>query len=353
MKPVAVDAMGGDHAPAAVVEGAALAARRGLGPIVLVGDQDAIRRAAASARLVLVDREPVDPNEVAVAHADEAIAMNESPVKAARTKRGSSLHVACGLVRDGRACGLVSAGNSGALMAVALLTLRRIPRCERPAIAAVLPTRGAPSVLLDVGANVECRAPHLAQFGIMGAAYAEIRLSRATPSVGLLSNGTEPSKGTELLREADALLKTTRLRYVGFIEGRDLPMGEVDVVVTDGFTGNVALKLSEGVALAVVERLKSALRTSVIGALGGLMARGALRSLKQTLDWGRTGGAPLLGIDGVVVAAHGSSSADAVANGIRVTRELAQLDLVGRLRASLAAADVPQSGTQSLGGLVP
>jgi len=345
--------MGGDHAPAAVVEGAALAARRGLGPIVLVGDQHAIRHAAVRIGLTLVDRDPVGLDDVAVVNADEAIAMDESPVKAARVKRGSSMHVACGLVRDARACGVLSAGNSGALMAVALLTLKRIPRCERPAIAAIMPTRGAPSVLLDVGANVECRAPHLAQFGVMGAAYAEIRLSRAEPRVGLLSNGTEPSKGTELLREADTLLKTTGLRYVGFVEGRDLPMGAVDVVVTDGFTGNVALKLSEGIALALVDRLKIALKASVMSALGGLMARGALMSLKQELDWGRTGGAPLLGIDGVVVAAHGSSGADAVANGVRVTRELAQLDLVGRLRAALASADVPQSGTHSLGGLMP
>jgi len=345
--------MGGDHAPAAVVEGAAFAARRGLGPIVLVGAQDAIRREASRIGLVLFGGDPQGPNDVSVEHADECIAMDESPVRAARAKRGSSMHVACGLVRDGRACGVLSAGNSGALMAVALLLLKRIPRCERPAIAAILPTRGTPSVLLDVGANVECRAPHLAQFGVMGSAYAEIRLGRSAPRVGLLSNGTELTKGTELLREADALLRSTGLSYVGFVEGRDLPMGAVDVVVTDGFTGNVALKLSEGIAFAMVDRLRNALKATVMGALGGLMARGALMSLREELDWGRIGGAPLLGIDAVVVAAHGSSGADAVANGVRVTRELAQLDLVNRLRAALASADVPQSGTNSLGGLMP
>jgi glycerol-3-phosphate acyltransferase PlsX len=191
------------------------------------------------------------------------------------------------------------------------------------------------------------------QFGLMGAAYAQIRLSRSTPSVGLLSNGTEPGKGTELLREADQMLRDTSLNYAGFIEGRDLPLGAYDVVVTDGFTGNVVLKVSEGIALALLDRVREGLKGNLLGALGGLLVRRALRSLRSELDWVRIGGAPLLGVDGVVVAAHGSSDAEAVASGIRVTRELADLGLVERLRAALSAADVPQAGTNSLPGALP
>lgn len=347
--------MGGDRAPGAVVEGAALAARQGHGPITLVGDADLVATAARGLGLTLAaPGEPMDRvDAVGVTHADEAITMDESPVKAARSKRASSLHVACGLVKEGRACGVLSAGNSGALMAVSLLVLRRLPKCERPAIAVLMPTRAAPVVLLDAGANVECRPAHLVQFGLMGAAYAQIRLSRSTPSVGLLSNGTEPGKGTELLREADQMLRDTSLNYAGFIEGRDLPLGAYDVVVTDGFTGNVVLKVSEGIALALLDRVREGLKGNLLGALGGLLVRRALRSLRSELDWVRIGGAPLLGVDGVVVAAHGSSDAEAVASGIRVTRELADLGLVERLRAALSAADVPQAGTNSLPGALP
>ncbi len=325
--PVALDAMGGDRAPGVVVEGALLACQKGQGPVTLVGDEAAVR--AELDRLGAGDA-PID-----VVHASETIGMAEHPGKAARTKRDSSMHVGFRLLQEGRACGFVSAGNSGAMMATGLLTVRRIPRCDRPAIASALPTQGSPTVLLDIGANVEVRASHLVQFALMGGAYAEVLLERPRPTVGLLSNGTEPTKGTDTLREAHRLLTTTDLKYVGFVEGRQVPRGEVDVVVTDGFTGNVMLKLSEGIALALLDRLRDELRGDWVGSLGASLIRRSLRRLGERLDWASIGGAPLLGLDGVALVAHGSSTPRAIANAVALARQHAAVDLVGRLKVVL------------------
>jgi glycerol-3-phosphate acyltransferase PlsX len=329
--------MGGDRAPGVVVEGAVAACEAGDGPIVLVGDEAVVR--AEVARCGRSDL-PIE-----IVHAPEVIGMAEHPGRAARAKRESSLHVAFRLVKERRACAVLSAGNSGAMMAVGLLALRRIPRCDRPAIAGILPTRGSPTVLIDMGANVECRAVHLVQFALMGAAYAQVRFGHERPSVALLSNGSEPTKGTETLREAHRLLtSTTDLNYVGYIEGRDLPLGHADVVVTDGFVGNVVLKLSEGIALALVDKVREAVKDDWRGAVGAWLLRRALGTLRAELDPSRVGAAPLLGIDGVAMVAHGGSDPRAIASAIRRTRECVDLRLVERLREVLEASEAPDEG---------
>lgn len=341
-RPVAIDAMGGDRAPAVVVEGAILACEQGHGPIILVGDEDRVRDAMA--------HEGAEAHPIEVVHAAEIIGMAEHPGRAARAKRESSMHVGFRLVKERRASAFVSAGNTGAMMAVGLLTLRRVKRCERPAVASVFPTRRQPIVLLDMGANVECRASHLVQFALMGAAYAEVALGRERPTVALLSNGTEPNKGTEVLREAHRLLTTTDLKYVGFIEGRDLPQGEVDVVVTDGFTGNVVLKVSEGIALALLDLVRDRLKDDLLGSIGAWMMKRALRGLRDELDWVNVGGAPLLGINGIGVVAHGGSNAPAIANAVRLARESESVELVNRLGVALRDSGPPEEalGTAEL-----
>jgi glycerol-3-phosphate acyltransferase PlsX len=330
---VALDAMGGDRAPEVAVAGAVLACAEGLGPIDLVGEAEAVQAALA--------RHGQSQLPIRVVPATEVIGMAENPGRAARTKRDSSMHQGFGLVRSGEACAFVSAGNSGAMMAVGLLTLRRIARCDRPAIAGSLPTRDGHTVLLDLGANVECRASHLVQFALMGAAYAAIKLNRPRPTVGLLSNGTEPSKGTETLREAHRLLTQTDLKYIGFVEGRAVPMGECDVVVTDGFVGNVVLKLSEGIARALFDQIKAELKGDWLGTLGAGLMRKALNRLQNRLDWVNVGAAPLLGLDGLGLVAHGASTPEAIASAIRRAREYAELDLVARVAASLAIEQAP------------
>lgn len=328
--------MGGDRAPSVVVEGAVAACREGDGPVALVGDEGAIRAE--------LERLGAEGLPVEVVPAAEVIGMAEHPGRAARAKRDSSMHVGFRLVRDRKACAFVSAGNTGAMMAVGLLTLRRVPRCDRPAIAGSLPTLGSPTVLVDMGANVECRAMHLVQFALMGATYAEALYGKQRPSVALLSNGSEPTKGTETLREAHRLLTATHLRYVGYIEGRDLPLGKVDVVVTDGFVGNVTLKLSEGIAEALVQKVRERLRGDWLGSLGALLMRRALRSLGEELDPARVGAAPLLGLDGVGLVAHGASDERAIANAVRRAREYVAAGLVGRLRRALEESDGPLEG---------
>lgn len=326
--PIAVDAMGGDHGPAVVVAGALLALENGLGPLSLVGDAGVLRAE--------LERRGASPSALEIIDAPDVVGRDEAPARVARSRRRTSLHVGLRRVRDGEAVGFFSAGHSGAMLATATLTLRRIPGCERPVIAAIMPSARAPIVLLDAGANVECRAAHLVEFAHMGAAYARVHLGRERPTVGLLSNGTEDSKGTDVLREAHARLSAARLAYAGFIEGRDVPQGLVDVVVTDGFTGNVVLKLSEGIASALLERVRSALGRSLVGLVGGFLVKRALRDLRSELDWAEIGGAPLLGLDGVAVVGHGASNASAICSGIRLTRTLARAELVRRLTTALA-----------------
>lgn len=331
--PVALDALGGDAAPQVTLEAARLACARGLGPVTLVVCPD---------RLGPRDLAGL-PEGVRVVEAAEAIAMGESPARAARAKTDSTMHVGLRLVRDGEACAFVTAGNSGAALAVGLVTLKRVEGCERPAIASLMPSLRDPVVLLDMGANIECRASHLAQFALMGAVYARLILGRDRPRVGLLSNGQEPTKGTEPLREAHRALTQVDLNYLGFVEGRDLPMGSCDVVVTDGFVGNVALKLSEGVVEALLLRVRRALEARWWTRLLAALLRAPLRALRAELDWRRIGGAPILGLRGTVVISHGSADAEALCAAIERAREYARQDLPAQVALALERSPLSSS----------
>lgn len=306
---IAVDAMGGDFAPSVVVEGAVLAARESSSSVILVGDRDRVEAELA--------RHPGAGKNISVVHASEVIGMDESPAQAVRKKKDSSLRVCFEMVKRGEADAVVSAGNSGAAMTAGILLLKRLKGVERPAIAVSVPTMKEPAVLLDVGGNVDCKPSHLAQFSIMGDVYARYVLKKERPRVGLLSNGEEEAKGNELTRESNALIKKLDLlNYLGYVEGRDIYQGDVDVVVADGFVGNVVLKLSEGLVEAVTTMLKNEIMSSIASKIGYLLAKEAFRKLKKKIDYAEYGGAPLLGIDGICIISHGRSNAKAIKNAI-------------------------------------
>ncbi|HLI15614.1 MAG TPA: phosphate acyltransferase PlsX [Acidimicrobiales bacterium] len=321
--PVAIDALGGDKAPSEIVAGARRAHEEHGIPVVLVGPTDGTLG---------------DVGGLEVIPASEAIAMDEDPARAVRTKRDATLVRAAEAVRDGRACAMVSAGNTGAAMAAALLRLGRLPRVARPAIATPLPViGGTPTVLIDAGANAECAPEWLVQFAQMATAFARIRYGIEEPSVGLLSIGEEPTKGSPLVKEAHALLAAApRIRFVGNVEGRDLLAGRVDVVVTDGFTGNVALKALEGALEAFMGLLQAVIASSPEARAAGEVLVPALLPYASHVDPEETGGAILLGVDGLCVISHGSSSARAIVNAARVAAEMASVDLVGKVRAAVA-----------------
>jgi phosphate acyltransferase len=315
MVTIAVDAMGGDAAPRAEVGGAIQAARTLDVNVLLVGKEDVLRRELAS-------HEGSASLPIQIHHASEQVTMEDSAAKAVRSKRDSSLRVASRLVRDGVAQGFVSAGNTGAVMATAKMVQGVVQGVDRPALAAVLPTRrGTPVVLVDVGANVDCDPKMLAQFALMGEMYARLILHVQAPRVGLLSIGEEEHKGNESTRLAMPLLKTLPIRFLGNIEGGDIYTGDVDVVVCDGFTGNVALKLSEGLADMFKHMLQELLSASLTRKLGYLLARPAFQDFKKRIDYSEYGGAPLLGVKGVCIICHGRSNAKAIRNAIRVAAE--------------------------------
>ncbi len=320
--------MGGDRAPSVVIEGAVEACRAGAGPLILVGDQARIK-----AELEHFD---LDGLPIGVEHAPESIAMSDSPSRAARSKRESSMHRCFELLKSGEACATVSAGNSGAFLAVGLLSVRRLEGCDRPAIATSLPTTVGPTVLLDVGANVEVRAAHLVQFALMGAAYSSIRHGVERPTVAVLSNGSEANKGTDTLRETHRLLTQTPLNYLGFVEGRDLPEGCADVVVTDGLTGNIVLKLCEGIVGSLFQRIRTAVQANWLSNMASIALKGPLEALYEDLDWQNTGGAPILGLNGLAMVAHGRSTAKAIAQSILRTRAYSQSGLLEAVEAALA-----------------
>jgi glycerol-3-phosphate acyltransferase PlsX len=306
--PVAVDAMGGDNAPQAIVEGAVRAARRGH-PVVLVGDDARVRaelqRLGAGAGL-----------PVTVRHASEVVEMHDHPGQAMRRKKDNSIRVCFELVKSGEACGMVSAGNSGAVMAGAIFVLGRIEGVERPAIISVLPALRGHPLMLDMGANVDCKPSHLVQFALMGEVYSRRVLGVARPKVAVLANGEEDSKGTDLTRAAAQALRKAPIDFRGYCEGRDLLTGDFDVIVTDGFTGNVALKSMEGTAKVIGDLLKQALLSTPISKIGALLVKGALGSMKKKVDWREIGGAPLVGVQGVGFITHGSSDALAIDNAV-------------------------------------
>src|SRR5215831_17762591 len=328
---IALDAMGSDRAPKPEIEGAIHAARHSGTRVLLVGQQEQIK--AELDRHRWASRLPIE-----IVHASEVITMEDKAAQAVRAKRDSTMRVGVRLVRDGRAAGFVTAGNTGAAMATAKIVLGALPGVDRPALAAVFPTAlGTGAMLLDVGANVDCKPENLEQFAVMGEIYFRSIFGTRRPSVGLLSIGEEETKGNELTREAFQLLRRLPLNFVGNVEGRDLYNGEVDVIVTDGFVGNVALKTSEGVANLVRSALKEALKATITRQVGYLLSRSAFTDFKKRLDHTEYGGAPLLGVKGVCIITHGSSNANAIKNAIRVASELANSGVNEKIEKGLAA----------------
>lgn len=326
---IALDAMGGDHAPGQIVRGAVLAARQLGVEVALVGDEETVRRAMRS------DGPP--DGRLTVVPAGSVIGMDEHGATAARQKRDASINVGLREVKEGRADAFVSAGNTGAVMAGSVFVLGRIRGVERPALGTVFPTAGGGRVmLLDVGANAESRASFLVQFAHMGDAYARAVLGLASPRIGLLSIGEEASKGNELIQDAHAgIAAQDGLRFVGNVEGKDIPRNVADVVVSDGFTGNVTLKVAEGVAEMILGDLRAVLTSKLQYKLAAAVLRPAFRTLRARLDYREYGGAPLLGVDGVVIVAHGRSDARAIVSALRVARDAAAGDVVGRIRAAV------------------
>jgi glycerol-3-phosphate acyltransferase PlsX len=323
--------MGSDRAPKPEIEGAIQAARHFGTRVLLVGPEDRLK--AELRRYRWISGLPIE-----VVHASEVITMDDKAVQAVRTKRDSTIRVGTRLVRDGLAAGFVTAGNTGAAMATAKMVLGALPGVDRPALAAVFPTAlRTGAMLLDVGANVDCKPNNLEQFAVMGEIYFRSMFGTRRPSVGLLSIGEEETKGNELTRESFHLLKQLPLSFVGNVEGRDLYNGQVDVIVTDGFVGNVALKTSEGVVNLVRAALKDALKETITRQVGYLLSRSAFIDFKKRLDHTEYGGAPLLGVKGVCIITHGSSNANAIKNAIRVASEFAESKVNDEIEKGIAA----------------
>ena len=330
---IAVDAMGGDDAPRPEVEGSVLAAREYGVRVLLVGQPNVVRPELAK------HSSPNLPIEIVAA--SEVITMNDHPAQAFRRKKDSSVHVAARLVREAKADGLVSAGNTGAVMTVARFLLGALESVDRVALAAPFPNaKGGVSVLLDVGANVDSKPEHLVQFAVMGEIYYRATFGHRRPRVGLLSIGEEEIKGNELTREVYTRLKKSPVHFVGNVEGGDLFSGEVDVIVCDGFVGNIALKICEGLAFQIFGLLRKSIDSSLASQVGFLFSRGALKGLKKKIDYAESGGAPLLGVRGVCVIAHGRSNANAVKNAIRVAAGLAKARINEKIEEELSVAGV-------------
>ena len=328
---IALDAMGGDHAPRAEVEGAILAARELGVRVLLVGVEDTVRQELA--------RHKLRDLPIEVVNATDVITMTDSPSHAFRRKKESSLHVAARLVRDGKADALVSAGNTGAVMTVARFVLGTLPSVDRPALAAAFPNmKEKVSIILDVGANVDSKPEQIEQFAVMGEIYYRTIWGVKRPRVALLSIGEEEMKGNELTREAGALLKQTSLNFTGNVEGRDVFRGNVEVVVCDGFIGNIALKISEGVVEHIGGMLKKAIKSSLRSQLGYALSKRAFDDFRKRTDYSEYGGAPLLGVKGITVIGHGRSNPNAVKNAIRVAAELCRARVNEKIEQELSAA---------------
>ena len=321
---IAIDAMGGDHAPLAVVRGAEAAAAVGVGELVLVGDENAIGP-------LLQKRSGIE-----IVHAPDVVEMKESPSTALRRKKDSSINKAFSLLKAGDVQAVVSAGNSGAFLAFAIFTLGRIPGVERPAIITIHPNvKGTKSILLDAGGSVDCRPSHLVQFAVMGNVFAKHALGVETPRVGVLSNGEEETKGNELTRETHALLSGSGLNYTGYLEGTDLYNGMADVVVTDGFVGNVVLKVSEGMAEAIIGILKEKISASMRAKLGYLLLSPVFKGLARMVDYSEYGGAPLVGVNGVCIICHGKSNERAIKNAIMQAKRFVGTNVNGYIKDAM------------------
>jgi glycerol-3-phosphate acyltransferase PlsX len=330
---IAVDAMGGDTAPGQIVDGALAAARHFDLGVMLVGP--ASRLEAELTRHATYDRD-----RVRLVEADAVVAMNESPAAALRRKPTASIRIAAETVGRGEAAALFSAGHTGASVMAAHAAFGMLPGVDRPALAATIPTRGRPAVLLDVGASAECRPQHLLQFAVMGSAYARVAFGIEAPRVGLLSTGEEETKGNELTRDAHRLLKLSSLPFIGNVEARDVYNGGADVIVCDGFTGNVALKISEGLIEVAEDLLREELSSTITARVGSLLTLRALRHFRRRVDHSEYGGAPLLGVAGITIVGHGRSSAKAVRNAVAMAYRFATTRFIQRVERDIAATSV-------------
>ena len=338
MVTIAVDAMGGDYAPKHEVEGAIRAVRALEVKVILVGKQDLLQQE-------LDQHDGSRDLPIEIRHASEVVTMEDSAARAFRTKRDSSIRVASRLVREGMAHGVVSAGNTGAVMATAKMVQGMIPGVDRPALASAFPTlkTNRPVIVVDVGANVDCSARMLAQFAIMGDIYSRVIFRNPRPRIGLLSIGEEEHKGNELTRSVTPLLKSLPINFTGNVEGRDIYAGETDVIVCDGFVGNVALKVSEGLVDMIGHMLRESLKTTVTRKVGYVLSRRALRRFKKRVDYSEYGGAPLLGVKGVCMIAHGGSNANAIKNAIRVAAEFVQGRVNEKIEQELASVSLARA----------
>lgn len=328
---VALDAMGGDQGPVVNIEGAVAAARELGLSVLLVGNEEELSRS--------LRRHSTNGLGITICHAPETVGMNESPSAALRKKKHSSIRVGLELVKRGEADAFISAGNTGAVMATAMVTLGSLPGVERPAIALIVPTLRGQAILLDAGANADCKPRHLLQFAIMGDIYARQVMGKTSPTVGLLSIGEEESKGNELTREAFKELEEERsLNFIGNVEGREVFSGAADIIVCDGFTGNIALKISESAAEFFIVSLKEELEKGLVGKLGALLTRGAFRRFKKRVDYTEYGGAPLLGVGGMCIISHGRSTAKAIKNAIRVAAECVENKVIEHIRKGIAVS---------------
>ncbi len=324
---IVLDAMGSDDHPEPELQAAVEATKRWKETLLLVGPEDVLRPRLEDMGLT--------QDQVRVVHAPEVIKMTDKPARAARGKAKSSMAVGIQLVKDGEADAFVTAGNTGGALANGLFILGRLRGVKRPALALVFPVQGGHAITLDIGANADCKPEYLVQFAAMGSIYAKIVLGKASPRVGLLSNGEEPGKGNTLVKETYPLLEKAGLNFVGNVEPKEVVGGEVDVVVMDGFTGNVFIKTSEAVSSFMTKMIRDEIMSAPLTKVGGMLARPAFRRVRKILDPAETGAAPLLGINGMVFVGHGRSDARALVNGIRVTRQAVEHDLLGALRSAI------------------
>lgn len=332
---IVVDAMGSDDHPGPDVAGAVLAAREYGDTLIVVGDEAALKRELA--------QHTTNGLKIEVVHASDVITMEDKPSAVGKSKPSSSMHVGMNLVRDGQADAFVSAGNTGAALAVATLySLRRIPGVKRPALSAIVRVRGRSVILLDVGANADSKPDWLAQFALMGDIYAKSLLGVTSPRVGLLSNGEEEGKGNDLVRETGPLLRALPLNFIGNVEPKDIVKDHADVIVSDGFVGNIMLKSLEAATSMVVSLLREELMSSVVTKVGAALSRPAFKSVARQIDPFETGGAPLLGVNGVVIIGHGRSNATAIKNAVSQARKAVQGGVIESIRAGLE--QIEQSG---------
>ncbi len=324
---ISLDAMGGDFAPQTTVEGAVLAAQEFGIPSILVGNESLLMEE--------LSRYDYENLPIEIRHSSEIITMEESPLNLIRKKKDSSIRIAFDLVKTGEAQAVVTAGNSGAALTASLFVLDSLKGIDRPAIATIMPTLKGSVIVIDAGANNICKPFNLVQFALMGSVYAQSLMDTHNPRIGVLSNGEEDSKGTKLTREANALLKDSTLNYIGYVEGKEVFKGDVDIVVCDGFVGNVMLKVSEGIAETIIAALKTEIQKSLSSQLGFMLAKKSFEDFKKWFDYSNYGGSPLLGVNGGVIISHGRSSSKAIKNAIRAAHELVQQRVVENLEHNL------------------